>query len=183
LSVEEARLEQTEGGLEPAGPGWFVVSVRDATWWSSDAFGAWCAFEGEGASDARFSEFGFNISVVWPGGPSCMYHGEDAQEDMLVLAGECLLIVEGEERLLQAWDFVHLPPDTRHVLVGAGDRPCAILMVGTRKDPEAVLYPFDEVARKHGAGVDVETPDPGEAYARFTKPRREPLEDAGLPWQ
>jgi uncharacterized cupin superfamily protein len=181
--VDEARLEATEGGLEPAGAGWFVVDVRDATWWRNDTFGAGCVFEGEGAPDARFAELGINIQVVWPGEPNCMYHAEDAQEDMLVLSGECLLIVEGQERPLRAWDFVHLPPDTRHVFVGAGEGPCAILMVGARKEPETILYPVDEVAQRHGAGVDVETPHPREAYARFSPSRREPLEDAGLPWQ
>jgi uncharacterized cupin superfamily protein len=133
--------------------------------------------------EAPFREYGINIQVVWPGQSNCMYHSEDAQEDMLVLSGECLLIVEGQERPLRAWDFVHLPPGTRHVFVGAGEGPCAILMVGTRKEPETLLYPVDEIAQKHGAGVDVETPNPREAYARFSRSRREPLEGAGLPWQ
>jgi len=184
LSVEEARLEQTEGGgLEPAGPGWFVLNVRDAAWWRNDAFGASCVFEGDGSPDARFTDLGINIQVVWPGEPNCMYHEESSQEDMLVLSGECLLIVEAQERRLGAWDFVHLPPNTRHVFVGAGDGPCAILMVGARREPDTILYPVDEVARKHGAGVDVETPHPREAYARFPPSRREPLEDAGLSWK
>ena len=180
----EARLEETDAGLEPVTDGWFVVNVRDATWWRNDAFGAGTVFEGrlEG-KEARFREFGINIQVVWPGEPNCMYHAEDAQEDMLVLAGECLLLVEGQERRLQAWDFVHLPPNTRHVFVGAGDGPCAILMVGTRKDPETLLYPADEVAQKHGAGVDEDTPNPREAYAKYPRSRRERLKDTGLPWQ
>ena len=77
-------------------------------------------------------QLGFNIGVLAPGQPSCMYHGEDEQEDFLVLAGECLLLIEGEERLLRQWDFVHCPPWTEHVFVGAGDGPCALLAVGTR---------------------------------------------------
>jgi uncharacterized cupin superfamily protein len=182
--TDEARLEQTEGGLEPVTDGWFVVNVRDATWWRNDAFGAGAVFEGslEG-KEARFREFGINIQVVWPGEPNCMYHAEDAQEDMLVLSGECLLLVEGQERRLEAWDLVHLPPNTRHVFVGAGDGPCAILMVGTRKDPETLLYPVDGLAQKHGAGVDEETPSPREAYAKYPRSRRERLADTGLPWQ
>lgn len=184
---DEARMTETDGGLEPASAGWFVVNVRDAAWWRHDTFGAGCVFEGDGngpgGPDVRFSELGINIQVVWPGESNCLYHGEDAQEDMLVLSGECLLLVEGEERPLRAWDFVHLPPWTKHVVVGAGDGPCAILMVGARKDPESLLYPVEEVARKHGAGVDKETPDPRQAYTSFPKARREPLEDAGLPWQ
>ena len=38
-----------------------------------------------------------------------MYHRENDQEDFLVLAGEALAIVEGEERPLRQWDFVALP--------------------------------------------------------------------------
>ena len=44
-----------------------------------------------------------------------MYHWEEDQEDFLVLAGEAVLIVEGEERPLRAWDFVHCPPKAKHV--------------------------------------------------------------------
>src|SRR4051794_9120526 len=132
---EEARLQPTDGGLQPVTDGWFVVNVRDTAWSRHDDFGAGCVFEGRvQGSEVFFSEFGINIQVVWPGQPNCMYHSEEAQEDMLVLSGECLLIVEGRERPLRAWDFVHLPPGTRHVFVGAGEGPCAILMVGTRKD-------------------------------------------------
>jgi uncharacterized cupin superfamily protein len=181
---DEARLVETESGLEPDGPGWFVVNVRDAAWSRHDNFGAGCVFENREAEGAAFTEYGINIQVIWPGQPNCMYHGENQQEDMLVLAGECLLLVEDEERHLQAWDFVHLPPDTRHVFVGAGDGPCAILMVGTRKgEEERLLYPVDELALRHGAGVPEETPDPGVAYAPFPRSRRERLEDAGMPWQ
>ena len=95
-----------------------------------------------------------------------MYHREDAQEDFLVLAGECLLLVEGTERRLSAWDFVHCPAWTEHVFVGAGDGPCAILMIGTRLVDD-VVYPLDELARQHGAGVERETSSPEEAYAPF----------------
>jgi uncharacterized cupin superfamily protein len=189
--VEEARFEQTDGGLEPVTEGWFVVNVRDATWWRHDDFGAGTVFEGNNeerrrktnAADARFQEFGINIQVVWPGQSNCMYHGEDAQEDMLVLAGECILLVEGEERRLQPWDFVHLPNWTEHVIVGTGSGPCAVLMVGTRGGERGVRYPVSELAQRHGAGVEVETDQPSEAYARFAQARRERLEDVGLPWQ
>src|SRR5262245_16212888 len=182
--TEEARLEPTGGGREPITEGWFVVNTADATWWRNDDFGAGTVFEGtvEG-SEARFREFGINIQIVWPGQPNCMYHSEEAQENMLVLSGECLLIVEGQERPLHVWDFVHLPPGTRHGFVGAGEGPCAILMVGTRKEPEVLLYPVDETAQKHGAGVDEETPNPRDAYASFSRSHRQRLEDVGLPWQ
>ncbi len=83
---------------------------------------------------------------------------------------------------MQAWDFVHFPPWTEHVLVGVGDAPCAVLMVGTRSDG-GVVYPVSEAALAHGAGVAEETPDPQVAYATYpdaTRGRREPR---GLPWE
>jgi uncharacterized cupin superfamily protein len=187
--VEEARFKETESGLEPVSEGWFIVNVADTTWWRSDVFGASCPFEGNdderrrktNEANARFKEYGINIHVVWPGQPNCMYHREGAQEDFLVLSGECLLLVEGEERPLKAWDFVHFPEWTEHVIVGAGDDPCAILMVGSRAD-ERVTYPVSELAQKHGAGVEQETGQPAEAYARFPSWRRERVEEQGLPW-
>jgi uncharacterized cupin superfamily protein len=182
--VEEARFKETEGGLEPVSDGWFVVNVTDTSWWRSDVFGASSPLEGlddENAPEARFKEYGINIHVVWPGQPNCMYHREAAQEDFLVLAGECLLLIEGEERRLKPWDFVHFPKWTEHVIVGAGTGPCAILMVGSRAD-ESVTYPASELAQKYGAGVEKETEQSREAYAPFPEWRRERVDDQGLPW-
>ena len=48
--------------------------------------------------DAEFEQLGFQLVVVDPGEPVCMYHGERAQEDFLVVSGECVLVIEGEER-------------------------------------------------------------------------------------
>jgi uncharacterized cupin superfamily protein len=162
--VPEAALERTEHGKVPAGEGWFVVNARDAQWFESDGLGFYVRFEGE---NVRFAELGINIGILRPGEPGCMYHREEAQEDFLVLSGECLLLVEGEERLLRAWDFVHCPPWTEHVIVGAGDGPCLVLAVGARRKGRGLVYPVNELALKHGAGVEEETPDPDEAYARF----------------
>jgi uncharacterized cupin superfamily protein len=152
-------METTDGGLEPSGEGWFVLNARDARWLEGH-FGAYTRFEGE----PRFARLGFNIGVLEPGQASCWYHGEDEQEDFLVLSGECLLLIEGQERRLKAWDFVHCPPWTEHVFVGAGDGPCALLAVGTRSGGD-VVYPASELAQRHRAGVERETPDPDEAYA------------------
>ena len=163
--ADEAQLDQTENGLVPKGDGWFVVNAHDARWWHHDTFGSAVTFEGETA----FPDFWINIQVLEPGQANCMYHGENAQENFLVLAGECLLLVEGEERPLKQWDFVHCPPWTEHVFVGAGDGPCAILMVGARPKAEELLYPVSDVARKHGAGVDQEATSGREAYAAFAK--------------
>jgi uncharacterized cupin superfamily protein len=157
--VPEAPLESTDGGKVPRGEGWFVLNARDARWLDGQ-FGAYTRFEGE----SRFPQLGFNIGVLAPGQPACMYHGENEQEDFLVLAGECLLLIEGEERPLKAWDFVHCPAWTEHVFVGAGDGPCALLAVGTRLSDE-VVYPAAKFAQRHGAAVDQETSEPKVAYA------------------
>jgi uncharacterized cupin superfamily protein len=104
-----------------------------------------------------------------------MYHWETEQEDFLILAGEALLIVEGEERPLERWDFVHCPVGTKHTIVGAGQGLCVVLAVGSRfhqGDRPWGGYPVDAVALRHGAGVEHETEDVAEAYARF--PSSEP---------
>ncbi|HEY3205937.1 MAG TPA: cupin domain-containing protein [Gaiellaceae bacterium] len=168
--VPEASLEQTDAGLVPKGEGWFVVNAREARWLEHETFGSGTVFEGE----PGFTELGINIGVLEPGQPSCMYHRENAQEDFLVLFGECVLLVEGGERRLKAWDFVHCPPGTNHVFVGAGDGPSAILAVGRRPEQEEIVYPVDDVALKHGAGVETETPDPKQAYAPFGRPAQAP---------
>jgi len=175
--VQEARLAPTENGLVPEGEGWFVVNAREMRWFGSDELGKYCHFEG----DVRFDELGINVSVLDPGQPGCMYHGEDAQEDFLVLAGECLLLVEGEERRLRAWDFVHCPPWTEHVFVGAGDAPCVVLAVGGRHPGSSVRYTVAEVASRHGAGVVEETDSPREAYASTSEPAGRPYRDGDLP--
>jgi len=136
-----------------------VLSARDAVWVDGH-FGAYTRFEGE----SRFPQLGVNIAVLEPGQPACYYHGEDNQENFLVLSGECVLLIEGQERRLRAWDFVHCPAWTEHVLIGGGDGPCAILAVGARVSPD-VVYPVSELARDHGAGVQAETRDPRQAYA------------------
>jgi uncharacterized cupin superfamily protein len=178
--VEEARLIADEAGLVPEAKGWFVVNVRDTSWIKQDDLGAACTFEGP---DARFEQFGINIHVIQPGQPNCMYHAEGNQEDFLVLAGECLLLVEDQERPLQAWDFVHCPPDTTHVFVGAGEGVCVILMVGGRTKGASLFYPRSELALRHGAGVEQGTASGEEAYAPYPGLRRErPDGWDSLPW-
>ena len=169
--VPESRLEATEHGLVPKGDGWFVLNAREAHWFHGPGRSAICELEGE----ADFSQLGINLSVLEPGVPMAMYHWEADQEDFLVLSGEALLIVEGEERPLRQWDLVHCPAETKHVIVGAGDAPCLVLAVGARDrstGPEWGGYSVDEAALRHGAGVEQETTDEKQAYARFA--RREP---------
>jgi len=98
-----------------------------------------------------------------------MYHGEAAQEDFLVLAGQGVMIIEGEERPLAAWDFVHCPAWTKHVVVATGPDSLVVLAVGARTGRKGVVYPVDETARKHGAGVERETPEPDDAYAGMSE--------------
>ncbi len=173
--VPEAPLQPSGGGQVPAGEGWFVLNARDARWMEGD-FGAYTRFEGE----ARFPQVGVNIGVLAPGQPACFYHGEDEQEDFLVLSGECLLLIEGQERRLKAWDFVHCPAWTEHVLVGAGDGPCAVLAIGTRLRDD-VVYPESELAQRHGAGVSVQTRDPDVAYAEIGEDRETTYGEGWLP--
>jgi len=173
--VPESRLESTEHGLVPKGDGWFVLNAREARWLHGPGRSAICQFEGAYEGEQDFLQLGINLSVLAPGEPMAMYHWEADQEDFLVLAGEALLIVEGEERPLRQWDFVHCPPGTKHVVLGAGDAPCLVLAVGARDHstgPDWGGYTVDEAALRHGAGVEQETTDPKQAYARFTK--REP---------
>jgi uncharacterized cupin superfamily protein len=172
--VPEAPLERTENGAFPFEDGWFVVNARDTQWFASDGLGFYAPFEGE---NATFGELGINLNVLRPGEPSAMYHAEEAQEDFLVLSGECLLIVEGQERELKAWDFVHCPPWTEHVFVGTGDAACLILAVGARAKGRGLRYPVNDVALRHRAGVETETSDPKEAYARFAAIKPAPCPD------
>jgi uncharacterized cupin superfamily protein len=177
--VPKAKLVEKPGGLAPHGEGWFVVNAREARWFDHDVFGRFTRFEGEG--DARFPEVGINLSLLEPGKASCMYHGENAQEDFLVLAGECLLLIEGEERPLKAWDFVHCPPWAEHVFVGAGSGPCLIVAVGARKDPEEIIYPVAPVAQPYDGSVHETTPSAEEAYARFSRSVERPFREGDLP--
>jgi uncharacterized cupin superfamily protein len=171
--VPEAPLEDTDAGRVAKGDGWFVLNAKDARWYHAENRPALCSLEG----DTQFEQLGFHIVVLGPGQPMAMYHWEADQEDFLVLSGEGLLLVEGEERPLRQWDFVHCPPNTNHVIIGAGDGPCVVVAVGARinsvDNPDWGGYPVNELALRHGAGVEQETTLPEEAYADV-KPRREP---------
>ena len=180
--VEEARLEPQAAGLTPVTDGWFVVSVPVAAWVTNEVLGAACVLEGD---DASFPAVGYTIGVLQPGQSGGRYHREANQEDFLVLAGECLLLIEGQERRLRAWDLVHCPADTEHSFVGAGDGPCVIFMTGARRGWPAtgVVYPRSELALRHGAGDETTTTSPAEAYAPFPKWQPGPPGSwSGLPW-
>ncbi len=178
--VDEARLEDTKYGRAPATEGWFVVNVRDAAWVRNSKFGAACIIESD---DVEFPQIGYTIVVLGEGESGGLYHREDDQEDFLVLAGECVAIIEGEERPLRPWDFVHCPGGTEHIFVGTGDAPCVIFMAGARAHRGSAVYPRNEVALRHGVGVEVDTASSRDAYAPF--PAHEPgppASFAGLPF-
>jgi uncharacterized cupin superfamily protein len=174
-SVPEATLAKTELGLVPEGEGWFVVNARDVTWIRSEERGQDTDLEGR----QEFAQLGFRIQVLGPGQRG-IYHGERGQEDFLVVSGECVLVIEGQERRLKAWDFVHCPPWTRHVFVGAGDGPCVIVMVGNRAEGFEVVYAVDDMAAKYDAGVLEETSKPDEAYTRFGPEERSAYREGWL---
>lgn len=142
--------------------GWFTVNVKDTPWYGSSAFGKVCVFENP---EERFAGTGVRIYALEPGKPNCRYHRESAQEDFLVLSGRCKLLVNGGERSLGPWDFVHCPPNVSHVFVGDGDGPCALLAIGDRPEKVELCYPESELARKYGAETPEPTPDPRIAYS------------------
>ena len=174
--VREAQFQETPLGLVPTGEGWFVVNARDVTWITSEERGQDTDFEGR----QEWAELGFRIQVLSPGQRG-LYHRESGQEDFLVVSGECVAIIDGEERPLRAWDFFHCPPWTEHTFVGTGDRPCVIVMAGSRAGGFEVVYPVNEVATKYEAGVLEETTKPDEAYSRFGPEERSAYAEGWLP--
>lgn len=168
----EAPLRATEHGRIPDGEGWFVLNARESPWQHAEGRSAYCDFEGPAAP---FAQLGINVSVLEPGQAMGRYHWEADQEDFLVLQGAAVLIIEGQERTLRPWDFVHCPPGAAHVIVGAGDEPAVVLAVGARQrstGPDWGGYPVDAAAARHGASVDQDTTEPAQAYAGL--PRRRP---------
>jgi uncharacterized cupin superfamily protein len=155
----------TKNGLVTDGEGWFVVNASESRWREEGPLGSYCNFEGK----RRFPHFGINISVLEPGEHIGMYHRENAQEAFLVLAGECTLIVEEEERPLTTWDFFYCPPGTEHIIVASGDQEAVLLAVGARGRSVGggIVYTVSEVAERYGASVARETTDPADAYAEI----------------
>jgi quercetin dioxygenase-like cupin family protein len=189
--VPEAPPEQTEHGLQPVSDGWFVLNAREAAWRHCEGMGKWPRLEG---ATPIFPQLGVGLTVLEPGEPMTRYHWETDQEDFLVLSGEALAIVEGEERPLRAWDLLHCPAGTNHAIVGAGEGPCVIFAVGSRENhtrrtadggiegaDDWGAYTVDEAALRHGAGVAVETTDGAVAYATFPETVTLRYHDGWLP--
>jgi uncharacterized cupin superfamily protein len=152
-----------------------IINIADAAARSHSRRATLVEFEPD---DGQWPDLGVNVQIMQPGQPNCRYHSEPVQEDFLVLHGECLVILDGDERSLRQWDFVHCPAGTEHVFVGAGEGPSAVLMIGSRRE-DAAQYTVSPVAAKYDASVKQETDDPAEAYADW---RREPRRPTPNPW-
>lgn len=141
-----------------------MLNARDAQWYERGPRGRVARFV-----EDESLQIGVNLFALGPGEPMAMYHREDVQEGFLVLSGEALLVIEGEERPLKQWDYVHCPPNVAHAIVGG---PAVVLALGgfTPDRDGALGYPLDETAARHGAASEVETSDPLVAYARFERP-------------
>jgi uncharacterized cupin superfamily protein len=155
MDVPEAKLEQTDAGRVPVTAGWFVLNARDAKWNARPGRQS-VSFTGktEWEADTLFPMLGVQLAVLAPGEPNSTYHWETEAEAFLVVSGEALLVVEGQERPLKQWDFVHCPPKTEHVIVGAGDGPCILLAMSSRENQAFGPYgeyTANEIAHKHGA--------------------------------
>ena len=185
--IPEARLRETPEGLESTGPGWFVLNAREARWNLRRMGGQSVSFTGSTDEDclAHFRQLGVNLFALAPGESIGMYHWEADQEGFLVLSGEALLIVEGEERPLGPWDYFHCPAGTRHIVLGAGEGTCAVLGIGARAHIDENRnwggYVVDEAPRRHGVSVEEETDDAGVAYAPFPDRGESPYREGWLP--
>jgi uncharacterized cupin superfamily protein len=179
--IPEASMQATEHGLAPAGDGWFVLDAHEARWRRRPGRGHSLPFTGWAEDEADFPLLGATLFALAAGEPIGMYHWERDAEAFLVVDGEATLLVEGQERSLRRWDFVHCPPGTRHMIVGAGEHGCTVLAAGSRAHAAEPCngggYVADEVAARHGAAVERDTRDAAEVYARFPAP--EPVRYGG----
>lgn len=185
-TVPEAELRDAGVGLLPATEGWFVLNLRDMRWWDKPGQGYSVPLTGRDEYEAEtfFPMLGMAVRIARPGDVTTTYHWETEQEDFLVLSGEGIAILEGEERQIRQWDFVHCPPGTRHAFVGTGDAPCVLLCASSRqlqKDGPWGFYCFDETADRHNAASPEDTQDGSIAYARFATPSETRYPDGLLP--
>jgi uncharacterized cupin superfamily protein len=169
MAVPEAKLVEKFGGLTPETPGWYIVNAADTPMGFNERAGQEVTFENWESKELEFPHFGVNIHILEPGQVNGKYHSESLQEGFLVLEGECTLLVEGQERPLRKWDYFHCPPGTAHIFVGAGDGPCAILMIGARGDGHTLHYPLEPLAEKYEAQTPEATDDPEVAYSDWSE--------------
>jgi uncharacterized cupin superfamily protein len=172
--TRKAKIAETEHGLVPEDDGWFILNVADIRWETVPGGGRWCGFESPNAPSPML---GIGVHVLGAGETPGFYHAESNQEGFLVLSGECIAIVEGEEHRLRQWDYLHCPPGTAHITVGAGPEPCALLMVGTRSSDATISYVVEPAAARHGASVARASDSAREVYAD-----RPPIEPTRSHW-
>jgi uncharacterized cupin superfamily protein len=162
--MREAKLIETDTGRVPEGEGWFILNLRDAAWETMERAGTWLAIQAEGVPN----QIGVGAHVLPPGESTGFYHREGNQEGFLVLEGECLVVVEGEERVLRQWDYFHCPPETAHIMIGGGAQGCVLFMFGNRLPEAKTQYLVDPVAARHGVSVSEPTDSAREAYGERT---------------
>ncbi len=184
--MHEAALKETDAGLVPESAGWFVMNARDGRWFAKPGQGHSIPLTGHDELEAEtfFPMLGMAIRVVAPGEPIGTYHWETEQEDFLVLHGEGVLIVEGEERPLRQWDFVHCPPGTKHAFAGGPNHTLVLLCASSRrfqKDGPWGYYCSDATAAKFNASSPEDTQDGSVAYARFDLPHETRYPEGLLP--
>jgi uncharacterized cupin superfamily protein len=161
--MQEAQIEQTPEGRVPVDGGWFILNLGELAWETAAGFGTWCDFDPPERASTT-SRIGVHVHVLEPGESNGYYHAEAAQEGFLVLSGECIAIVEGEDRRMRQWDYFHSPPGTAHITVGAGEEGCAIMMLGSPDPKRKVEWIANAVAARHDASVARTTGRDTEAY-------------------
>src|SRR3954454_3800288 len=167
--VHEAEIEETPEGWVARDDGWFILNIGEMAWRTIRGFGTSCSFNARTKAPDELG-IGVHVHVLLPGEANGYYHAEDAQEGFLVLSGECIAVVEGQERVMRQWDYLHSPPGTAHITVGSGTGPCAILMFGSPDPSRKVEWIADDVAAKHGVSVARTTSDAREVYGDVPRP-------------
>jgi hypothetical protein len=143
-AMREAKIEETEHGRVPADEGWYILNLSEMRGRPSAGGGAWCGF---GSPDEPSDRIGIGVHILWPGDSPGFYHEEGDLEGFLVLSGR---VHRGRRGRGAAHGPVGLPAlagGTRHITVGAGDGPCAILMYGL-----ALAGRDDPLPRRAGRG-------------------------------
>jgi hypothetical protein len=162
MPVNEASSEETPYGRYITSDGWFVLNIADALAVRNDEKGG-ATYPLE-PRESPFRDVGIRVPSsrranrtrsttpkACRKGFSCSR--ASARSSWRRTNGRC---GSGTTSTVQ--------PVRASVIVGAGDGPCSILMLGARPDVE-VRYPVSEVAAKYDASAVKDTDDADEAYA------------------